>query len=451
MDTAGRTGHNATVKRSSLWLLPLLLAVWVGGAWYFDARAQKADRELPVYVTGGERMAAGEPIYRRGTEGKPFTYPPFAAVPFVPFAAIPPDWQPAAWFTINYAILLLLLRWLDRWATAAGPGRGPARRWWFWVPTAVVGGRHVLSVFTNQSHDLLIAGLVALTAAAWCRGRSTAGVWAGLGAAVKATPLLFVGLFGLRGRWLALCALLAAAIGATLLPDFVFPRADGGAWWRSWYEVNLRPLEVGGAARALGAWNSHSVLNQSLSGALVRLFRPVEYPDPSFVVGGAGEVLWFELPAAVVRGVTIALQLGVLALIAVGVRAARRAVAAVAVAQRQVGLGEVAAFACGMVLLSPQSSKSHFCVWLFPVAFVADFLLRSRRDAPALALALAAAVFGLLSKELLGRQLGNLLLAWGNVTWSTVLLLLATVRCLTVAGRATAARPDAAARTVHRP
>jgi hypothetical protein len=41
----------------------------------------------------------------------------------------------------------------------------------------------------------------------------------------------------------------------------------------------------------------------------------------------------------------------------------------------------------------------------------------------------------MLSKELLGRQLGNVALAWGNVTWATVLLLLATVRCLRIASR----------------
>ena len=432
-----RSGHNAAVNRSRLWLLPLLLAVLVGGAWVFGYRANKSDRELPVYVTGGERMAAGVEIYRRGEDQKPFTYPPFAAVPFVPFALLPADWQPAVWFALNYAIVLLLIRWLHGYARADLPGRAPPRLFCFWLVTGAVGGRHVFSVLSNQSHDLLIAGLVGMTAASWCRGRSLAGVWAGVGGAMKATPLLFLGLFGLRGRWSAITLLLAACAAATALPDLLFPRADGACWWQRWFDVNLRGLEVGGAASASGIWNSHSYLNQSLSGTLVRLFTPVQ-GGGTFVQGQAGDVLAVALSPTVFKVVNLAAQLGVLASIAFGVRASGRLVRAAADgvrAQRLVGLGEVAAIACGMVLLSPQSSKSHFCVWLFPVAFVADRLLRGPRDRLALLLLVAAATIGLLAKDVLGTKLGNLALAFGNVTWATVMLLLATVRCLVTVRR----------------
>jgi hypothetical protein len=218
---------------------------------------------------------------------------------------------------------------------------------------------------------------------------------------------------------------------ATVLPDLWWPRTDGIAWWRAWYEVNLRGLD-GGAASAAGAWNSHRILNQSLGGALVRLFRPVETPG-SFVLGERGAVLLVELSPTVFRVVLGLCQLAVLATIAVGVRAAARTVrnaADAVLAQRLVGLGEVAAIACGMVLLSPQSSKSHFCVWLFPVAFVADRLLRGPFDRAAALLLGLGAVVGLLAKGLVGSEAGNLLLGFGNVAWATVLFLLATVRCL---------------------
>ncbi|MBX3463581.1 MAG: DUF2029 domain-containing protein [Planctomycetes bacterium] len=418
------------MRSSRVWTLVVLLAVMVAGGWWFGQRARNADRELPVYVLGGERMAAGAEIYRRGTDDKPFTYPPFAAVPFVAFAWLPAAAQPAAWFCLNFVVLLLIVRWLHAHARREAPDPGRPRLVWFWALTLLVGGHHVLSVFTNQSHDLLLLGCVVLVAAAWCRGRTSAGAWAGLGAAFKATPLLFLGLFGLRRRLPAALALVALAAGATLLPDWWFPRDDGRSWVAAWYDVNLRGLQVGGTASAAGAWHPHSWLNQSLSGTVTRLVTVPQAPG-SFV---DEHIALLDLSAGACKAVTLGAQLVVLALIAVGVLGAARAVRAAAepsAVQRSVGLGEVAAIACGMVLLSPQSSKSHFCVWLLPAAFLADRLLRGRRDPWLLAMLALAILLGPLSgRDLLGRALANRLNAAGNVTWCTVVLLAATVRAL---------------------
>lgn len=430
----------ATADRRRRWLLLLFAVVAVLGGWYFGARAKGEDRELPVYVAGGERMAAGAEIYRRQAgpdfeaDKKPFTYPPFAAVPFVPYALLPADWQAPLWFVVNFAVVLGLVRWLHRHARRADPGLGPPRLVAFWLLVGVVGGRHVASVFTNQSHDLFVAGLLGLAAAAWAHGRARAGAWVGLAAAFKATPLLLLGLFGLRRRWLALALLLAVAAGATLLPDWILPRSDGGSWAAAWFERNLRGLD-GGAAKADGAWDSHSFLNQSLGGTFVRLFQPTQ-SAAKFVLGEPGTTLLAPLPAGAYRVVLHGAQLAVLAVLALAAlraSAAGRAAAAAADAaavQRTVALGEVGAFACGMLLLSPMSSKSHFCVWLFPVAFLADRMLRGRRDRIAAALFVSGAVVGLLAKDLLGKSLGNVVLAYGNATWATLLFLLATVRAL---------------------
>lgn len=419
------------------WLVALLLAVAVAGAWYFGARAATGDRELPVYVAGGERMAAGEEIYRRvardglAADAKPFTYPPFAAAPFVPFARLPTGWQPPAWFLVNFVVLLALVRWLHRHAGRADGGLGPARPVAFWLLVGLVGGRHVASVFTNQSHDLFTAGLLALAAAAWARNRALAGAWAGIAAAFKATPLLLLGLFGLRFRVGAVAWLLAAAVGATLLPDWLHPRADGKAWAVAWYELTLRGLDAG-AAKADGAWGSHSILNQGLGGTLTRCFVPLEAAS-KFTVGEPGAALVAALSPTAFRVALHAAQLAVLGALALCVRRAAavvRGAADAAAAQRAVALGEIGAFACGMLLLSPMSSKAHFCVWLFPVAFLAERLLRGRRDLVAAALFVAGAVVGLLAKDLLGKRLGNDVLAYGNATWATVLFLLATLRAL---------------------
>ncbi len=288
----------------------------------------------------------------------------------------------------------------------------------------------MLSLLSNQSHDLLIAGILALAASSWCRGSWLAGVWTGLGAAIKATPLLFVGLFLVRFRFVAAVAILLSFALLSLLPDWIFPRADGQSWLVAWFDVNLRSLEVGGTASASGAWNAHSYLNQSMSGTLTRLFTPVVTPG-HFV---EENVLLSDLSPRGCRIVTIAMQLAILGLLTLAARFAASGVRAGADSssrQRTLGFGEVAAFACGMVLLSPQSSKAHFCIWLFPAAFLADRLLRGPRDRLLWVLMIGVALSGpLASKGLLGRELGNQLLAYGNVTWCTSLLLLATVRAL---------------------
>ncbi|MCB9877970.1 MAG: DUF2029 domain-containing protein [Planctomycetes bacterium] len=428
------------MKRSRWWVWLLLVGALVAGAAWFDAQHAKGDREVDVYVLGAQRMVAGDEIYRPRGDAKPFTYPPFAALLFVPITWLPSGWLPAVWFAVNFLVLLAMLRWLHRFATAEVPGRAPPRAVWFWLLTGVFSGHHVHSVFTNQSHDLLIAGAVAMTAAAWCRGRAVAGAWVGLGAAMKATPLLFVGLFGQRLRWGALAIMLLAVAVATLAPDLLFPRADGRSWVVAWYEVNLRALQVGGTADG-GAWGAHSVLNQSLSGAMHRWFRPLEAGGQPFTHGENGTVMVAELSVGAVKAITLAWFAVVLAALFATGRCAARALRGLdgdvlRETMRRVALGEVGAFACGMVLLSPQSSKSHFCVWLFPVAFVVEQLLRrGRRDVVLLALFVPAFALGVVSKELVGRANGELLLAWGNVTWSTVLLLLATLRGLWLEAR----------------
>lgn len=423
------------MPRSRLWLVPVLLAIAVLGAFWFGSRAKTNDRELPVYVAGACRMAEGTEVYRAGLDKKPFTYPPFAAVPFVLFRPLPEEWHAPVWFVVNFAIVLAIVRWLHAHGRRAAPDLGPPRIRWFWVLTVALGVHHVLSVFANQSHDLLIAGTLALTAAAWCRGSAVAGATCGLGAAIKATPMLFVVLFAARLRTAPLLFLLATAAGLSLLPDWWFPRPDGKPWLVAWYEVNLSGLEVGGAASGASAWNAHSYLNQSLSGTLTRLLTPVAEPGP-FVDQDAALV---HLSAAACTWIARLAQVGVVALVVLGVRGAARTVRTAtdpAGAQRTVGLGEVAAIACGMVLLSPQSSKAHFCVWMFPAAFVADRVLRSRRDVLTWVLLAGALLLGPFSgKDLVGRSLGVKLNVYGNVTWCTLLLLLATVRALWIGGR----------------
>ena len=88
---------------------------------------------------------------------------------------------------------------------------------------------------------------------------------------------------------------------------------------------------------------------------------------------------------------------------------------------------EGAAIMCAMLLLSPMSSKQHFCSLLVPIAFcVADYLYRRRSWYVAFALGLVFALGTLAAKDIIGRPLGNQLLAYGSLTICTLSCLLAT-------------------------
>src|SRR5438105_3366952 len=102
--------------------------------------------------------------------------------------------------------------------TAGSPAFLPARAAGYALLALVLllAGRHVLSPLENQSHDLVVLLCVVLANEARCTGQDVAaGWWAGLGAALKATPLLFLPVFLWQRRFRAAAAM-AVVIPALL-------------------------------------------------------------------------------------------------------------------------------------------------------------------------------------------------------------------------------------------
>jgi hypothetical protein len=415
----------ALSRRRALIGVLLLAGVVVG----LLSAHRKEVSELVVYVGGAERMSEGQEIYRP-TDAKPFTYPPAFALPFLPFVFLPEGAHRTVWFFTNLVvfggILWALRDLLRRFASSIGHEARPTG--WIWAVTALLAGRHVSAVFENQSHDMLVFGTVTLAAWAGARGREgLAGAAAGVGAAFKATPLLFAPLFFVQRRVRALSCLVVSVAVMVWLPDLLFPRADGGSWVVAWYRTFLSGIEVGGTAEAEGAWNAWNLLNQNLASSLYRLMTPVPQEqwtkncwDASVVaVGPAGLKL-----------ITLAAQAAiVLHLLWSSRPSLAKGEAAALTAFRR--LGEAGLVGCGMVLLSPMSSKAHFCVLTLAALFAVSHYALVRRDRTQLVLLVLAAATGLLSmKGLVGSSFGNVLLANGVVCWHTVLLMLAAGRAL---------------------
>ncbi|MEZ5987736.1 MAG: glycosyltransferase family 87 protein [Planctomycetota bacterium] len=410
---------------------------------------RKDTSELPVYTLAGDRMAQGQEIYRPD-EPKPFTYPPFFALPFVPFRWLPEAVHRGVFVVVNVAALALVFRLLWRLLAPIVGARDRRAQVAYWVLVLLLSSRHLTSVLENQSHDLLVLLPLLAGVVAWARGRCVGtGAGVGLAVAAKATPLVFVPVLAWQRHYKAAAVAVAALVVATLLPDWLCPRADGGSWVGAWADTFLEGLTPGEAATAEGAWSSWNKLNQSLSGTLYRL---------SFFEGPAREHYWdvrvWAPSVGLYKVVLYGLQLALIG--ATAFLCLPRFLADVGPGERGFRvLGQAGLLVCCMVLLSPMSSKSHFCVLLLPIAFAgADFVFR-RRDPALLVLFLVLLALGPLSSKgvlrpFFGKDLGvgptsagDLFLARGSVTGCALAAWLA-------AGHALFHRARAARRQVER-
>ncbi|MFC9095907.1 glycosyltransferase 87 family protein [Streptomyces sp. NPDC057072] len=188
----------------------------------------------------------------------PFTYPPFAALVFLPLSHLPWTVVVVLWQAASVAALGVIVHCAER-LRSAGRGRPRMSRVMLWT----AGGlwlepvRHTLD---QGQVNLLLAALV-LAAVAVPRPAAARGSALGLAAAVKLTPA-FGALYLLATRqWRATVWAVTAAATATALAGTVAPRESA----RYWSGLVTQTQRIG---------PSWSVRNQSLLGAACRLLGP---------------------------------------------------------------------------------------------------------------------------------------------------------------------------------
>jgi len=380
--------------------------------------------ELPVYTIAAARLLAGEEIYRT-TDAKPFSYPPFFALPALPLLGLPDQFRALTWYFVSLVALAegvaLVLRQLRPVLPAWGAGGRPSRLLFLGLLGALTA-ELLMAPIQYASHDSLLFLVLMVGVSAWAGGAPVrAGVFLGLGAAAKATPLVFLAVFLWQRELGAALALAVTAAAATLVPDGIFPRADGQLWAAVWYRTFVAPLNVGQPAEVEGVWRAGNHLNQSLAATVYRLLTPVpghieKAPDVSLLH-----------PGPVTAEVVMLLgQLAVLAALAwvtrrgpdLGVTPAERAFRR---------LGEAGAACAVMLLLSPMSGRQHFAVLLLPAAVcLADFLYRRRAPLVGGLLGMMLLLGTVADKDFVGRAVGNRLLAYGSLTGYALAALLGT-------------------------
>jgi alpha-1,2-mannosyltransferase len=216
--------------------------------------------DLDVYRTGTKVLLHGGDLYDRlprlgdGHE-LPFTYPPFAALCFVPLAIL--GYSTANWLLTAVTIACVAA---SLWCFAARtPGQAGARmrRLLPWAMPAALLLEPVRATLTFGQINALLMALVTVDcltrAPRWPRG-----IGVGIAAAVKLTPGVFL-LFFLLRRDLRSAARAGLAFAVCTGAAFALAPRDS---IRYWTQIAYQPSRVGGIAYAS---------NQSILGTLARL------------------------------------------------------------------------------------------------------------------------------------------------------------------------------------
>jgi hypothetical protein len=380
-------------------------------------RARAGRSALVKWRPDVERLWAGEDVYGadRGDGREGFPTPPITAIALTPFLALGDVPGAIAW-----ALFKLALAWWSA-IVVLRLAAGRAADFPPWAAAAVIAlsWRVFASDVTHGNVNLAV--LAALTAAArpWQAGRELrAGLWIGLAASLKVTPLLFAAYFARKRAWGALGGLaLGLALFLLVLPSLFLGVGRNlellGAWWQQMAQPYLEGAPV-------GLMQSEHV-NQSLLGVLARLFseavaipaHPPRYPADVYVNVLA---LSPEALRLLHRG-ACALVLVLMLRWTRGPREGARV------------LGEWALVTLAMLMLSERSWKQHYVVLLFPLAYLAWNLSSARRIALT-GLGAAAATIALSGSGVLGARGSDLAEAYGLFLWGGLALFVVCGRLL---------------------
>ncbi len=344
-----------------------------------------------VYLPAAQRYERGEDIY-----DDTFVYPPFMVLLAWPAAHLNEPWvRIHLWLscTIGAALLTCGAWWLagGRFSFTSRP-----REWLIAALGTTAFFGYVFEVMVNRQTDLIVGGLA--TFGAWLVFRKkdwTGGALIGLAAAAKCTPLLFAPYLFVTGRWRAGIAVLVATVVATLLPDLFVRPPTSRPRVVEWAERYLLPLGKPSDSprhQYAAEWSNHS-----LTGWAVRVSS---YDLLECKPHIRTEVKPDHPPTTAVK-----VAAGVIGLVLLGLAVWRF--------WGRFDAAGVGATFCLMLLLSPMSSKPHFCVLALPAWAVARAGIERRRW-DLIGLAAAAGVCALLSaKDLSGGVVGTTAMWWG--------------------------------------
>lgn len=365
-----------------------------------------------VYVPAAARLLEGVDIYQGD-----FVYPPINAWLALPFVGLPHLPTRAAWYVINlYALAVLLV---GAWRLSGG-GRLeglPSVPWYehaiFWVGVTC-GISSCLDAITNQQTDLIVAALVILGCNALLQARNLrAAIWFGVAAGIKCTPLLWAGYLAWRKQWTAAVLVAVIAVGVNLIPDLTHPSKRSATHLGEWTARFLMPMAD--RDHDFGTWNCGIGGNQSVAGLWHRWLVYDATWQGTDLVGLRSEA---RVAPATLKVVSWG---SMLLLVAAGLACTWKPTGKAPLAPPATGL-QFAMVLILMVLLSPHSSKPHFCTLLLPAFCVARAALTGPHRSLVFVLGGAAICSLVANQDLVGSWLYSWTKWYGSLAWCALLL-----------------------------
>jgi hypothetical protein len=398
-----------------------LLAVLFFGASAIPFQVRHDSEWDEVYVRAARHLLAGQHLYIPPAESAGYVYPPFSALLAIPFTWLPHGAARAIWYALNVLCIIGLIGWA--WRLSGGQKLEEGGVGWrehlVMVLGLVCASRYIMDCLAHQQVDLVVGALLLGGCLLLSRSRSWSAATAfGLAAAIKCTALLWFPYLILRGRWRAAVWLVVVAVGVNLLPDLVKRPQWGGCWLGEWSSL-LAPMRS--ADSVPGTWTSAIIYNQSLAGLANRwCCTDYVWTEDDCDVANRPDPASPRTVKLLLYGAELGLVL--LVLLVAGIRRPEQtAPGADGMPDRTVI--EYSIVLLMMLLLSPMSSKPHFCTMFLPAFCLARLAIFRAQRWCWFTLIVAIVAGTITQKGLLGERWSSLFLWWGGVTWSALFLL----------------------------
>ena len=298
-------GANRFALSDLVAFVPFLLVAWLALSGWTPQESWRVDYDLEIYLHAGQDVLDGTNPYLYETSRElGFTYPPFATLPFALLCQLP-LWLVRLGWVLGIAVIGLLLLHAVLRRTPIAASDAPR-------DLGLVALAATLAAVTEPVYDSMVLGqlspYVAAAGILAFTGPAARGWWAGLGGAIKLTPLgLLPAMLGLRDRMVRIGWAFATALVLTGLGVVVLPEASVDYFThRLWDTRNVgrvgRPSNVSLASiygRMGLSWDASAKIGLVLTGVLAALWlwqvtrRPPHRLD---LAVGAGCLVCLGLP-----------------------------------------------------------------------------------------------------------------------------------------------------------